>query len=112
MFNDKFAGFGESSGMGENPAVLVIDFMNAFTDPQSALGSNLDSEIAATNELLTVARGKQIPIIFTTVAYEPHFQDGAHFIKKIPALKSLIIDSEESAIDPRLNRDKDSEVLL
>src|SRR6266498_3145603 len=49
-------GFGQRLGFGERPALAVIDFMNAFTDPAMPLGSNLDREIAATREVLAAAR--------------------------------------------------------
>ena len=37
-------GFGQRIGFGEQPAVIVIDFMNAFTDPSMPLGAKLDAE--------------------------------------------------------------------
>lgn len=112
MTKDYFDGFGESSGMGERPAILVIDFMKGFTNPESALGSNLDKELYATKALLNAARKKTVPVIFTTVEYDPSYHDGAHFIQKVPALKSLVIGGEESEIDSRLERDADSELLI
>jgi|SRR5699024_110600 len=107
-----FKGFGGTTGLGKNPAILVIDFMKGFTNQESQLGSNLESEIESTLILLESARKVDIPVIFTTVAYEPHFKDGAHFINKVPALKTLTVGSEASEIDSRLNRNEDSEPLV
>ena len=112
MKPETFEGFGDYSGFGDKLAIIVIDFMKAFTDLNSPLGSNLDSEIEQTKKLLDVAREKGIPIIFTTVAYEPGYEDGAHFIRKIPALKELTVGSEASEIDERLGRNNVSEILL
>lgn len=112
MAIEQFDGFGSSSGMGKNPAILVIDIMKGFTNPECPLGSNLEKEVSAVKNLLQTAREKEFPVIFTTVAYEPHFKDGAYFIEKVPALKTLTQDSEWIDIDPRLERDEGSEPLI
>lgn len=108
----QFDGFGNHVGFGRSPAIIVIDFMKGFTDHKSPLGSNYDKEVHATQELLDVARGNGVPIVFTTVVYESHFQDGGHFVKKIPALKVLTENSQWIEIDPRLGRDADKEPLI
>lgn len=112
MEPEKFTGFGANSGFGDRPAIIVIDFMKSFTDVNSPLGSNLDNEIKRTRKILDLAREIELPIIFTTVAYEPNFEDGAHFIRKIPALKELTVGSEASEIDERLHHRPDSEILI
>ena len=58
-------GFGMRIGFGEKPAVIVIDVINAFTDPDMMLGSNLDDEIAETNKVLDAAHERGAPVIFT-----------------------------------------------
>ena len=40
-------GFGIKIGFGERPALIVIDMLKAFTNPQMMLGANLDNEIEA-----------------------------------------------------------------
>lgn len=112
METDQFEGFGHSSGMGKSPAIIVIDFMKGFTDSSSPLGAELTKELVATKELLDEARKNDVPIIFTTVIYEKHFKDGAHFIEKIPALKCLVEGSKWVEIDPRLERDDAQEPLI
>ncbi|AQQ54739.1 isochorismatase family protein [Planococcus lenghuensis] len=108
----QFEGFGNATGMGNRPAIIVIDFMDGFTDPQSPLGADFDNEVKATKELLDAARKSGVPIIFTTVIYEEHFQDGAYFVKKIPALKILKEDSDWVKIDSRLERSQTKEPLI
>ena len=109
---DQFEGFGNYTGLGSSPAIIVIDFMNGFTDPRSPLGADFKDEVKATRELLGVAREHGAPIIFTAVIYEEHFQDGAHFVKKIPALKILKENSDWVKIDSRLERDRTREPLI
>lgn len=109
---DQFKGFGNSVGMGNSPAIIVIDFMNGFTDPNSPLGADFEKEVQHTIELLKLGRKNNVPIIFTTVIYEDHFKDGAHFIEKVPALKILKNDSEWVKLDHRLERDEEQEPLV
>ncbi|HIA01827.1 MAG TPA: isochorismatase family protein [Myxococcales bacterium] len=72
------AQLGHALGFGKKPAVIVVDFQLGFTAPeQSPLAGNLDAEVKATNDLIAVARKKNVPIIFTVVGYDPHRQDDA-----------------------------------
>src|SRR5688572_28548839 len=60
IFQDKF-------GFGSSPALIVIDMAYGWTDPAYAGGSaRLDTAIAAIQQLLPLARSKEIPIIYTT----------------------------------------------
>jgi nicotinamidase-related amidase len=98
----KKRGFAQRVGFGERPALLIIDFINAFTDLSSPLASNLDAEIQATRALLDVARVKRIPVFFTTVSYDEGFADAGVFIKKVPSLGVLKTGSPMVEIDNRL----------
>ncbi|MBD3886519.1 isochorismatase family protein [Phormidium tenue FACHB-886] len=104
-------GFQHKLGYGNRPAVLVIDLALAWTDPQYPLGSNLDAVIAATNEVLAIAREKGLPIVFTTMAYDPKQRTADLYLKKIPALQGMISGSEPTGIDPRLNPQPDELIL-
>ena len=95
-------GFANRVGFGVKPALLIIDFINAFTDESCPLGSNLDEEIAATAKLLAEFRAKKLPVHFTTTAYEEGFASGGVFIKKVPSLKLLKLGSPLVEIDERL----------
>ena len=101
------AQLGHKLGFGEKPALIVVDFQLGFTVPeQSPLAGNLDAEVAATNELITAARKKDIPVIFTVVGYDPHRQDDAGlWPEKAPSLRMLKIGSDLVKLDPRLNQE-------
>ena len=58
-------------GFGERPALLVIDLALWWTQPQHQIGSDLESVIQNTLKVLAAARAAQIPIFFTTFAYDP-----------------------------------------
>jgi maleamate amidohydrolase len=106
------ARLGQSVTLGTRPAVLVVDFSRGFTDPESTLGSDLTREVEATNRVLAVARERGIPVIFTTIGFEPNLKDASLWREKLPALEELIVGSKWVEIDPRLERREDETVIL
>ena len=106
------AGLGEAVTLGSRPAVLVVDFSCGFTDPGCGLGSDLTAEVEATKRLLDVARAKGLPVIFTTIGYEPGLKDGGLWLQKVPALGELQVGGHWVEIDPRLEPREDETVVL
>ncbi len=103
-------GFSQRVGFGSSPALLIIDFINAFTDETCPLGSNLDLEIEATGQLLEAFRSKNFPVHYTTTAYEDGFASAGVFIKKVPSLSHLKLGSDLVEIDSRI-APKEGEVV-
>jgi maleamate amidohydrolase len=95
-------GFAGRVGFGTRPALLIIDFIQAFTSTSSPLGSNLDEEVAATHRLLELMRARQFAVHYTTTAYEEGYADAGVFIKKVPSLKILKLGDSLTQIDARL----------
>jgi nicotinamidase-related amidase len=62
--------------------------------------------------LLAVAREREIPVIFTTIGFEPNLKDASLWLEKLPALEDLIVGSKWVEIDPRLGRREDETVIL
>ena len=111
FFRDR--GFGTEMGFGSAPAVLVVDIMTAFTDPNLPLGSNLDSEIAAINDVLDAARSANAPVFFSIVSYdEPDARDAGIWRRKMRGLASLQAGSEIVKLDSRLHRHSDDSVFV
>jgi nicotinamidase-related amidase len=106
------ARLGQSVTLGGRPAVLVVDFSRGFTDPECTMGSDLTREVEATNRLLAVAREQEIPIIFTTIGFEPNLKDGSLWLEKAPGLRDLIVGGKWVEIDPRLERRDEETVIL
>jgi nicotinamidase-related amidase len=92
--------------------VLVIDFSCGFTDPECPLGSDLTPQVEATRRLLDAAREKSLPVVFTTIAFEPSLKDGGLWMQKVPALATLQIGGRWAEIDPRLGAREDETVLV
>lgn len=103
-------GFGRKIGFGNSPSVLVIDFIKAFTDEKSPLGANLDYQLQQTKKILTEARSISIPIIFTTVAYDPDLKDAGVWGKKMP-IELLIAGTTWVEVDPVLERRPDEPII-
>jgi maleamate amidohydrolase len=106
------ARLGQSVTLGARPAVLVVDFSRGFTDPESTMGSDLTREVEVTNRLLGAAREREIPVIFTTIGFEPNLKDGSLWLEKAPGLGELIVGGKWVEIDPRLGRREDETVIL
>lgn len=88
-------------GIGEQPALLIVDVNNAFTDPNSGLGCDASGVIAAINRLLDVFRAAGLPVFFTTVAYSAQRQARV-FREKLPALDILALGTRMVKIDDRI----------
>lgn len=104
------SGLGHRIGYGKHPALLVIDMQLGFTAPEkSPLAGNLETQVAAINRLIPVARKNGTPIVFTVVAYDPRIPgDGGLWPEKAPTLFELKVGSELVELDPRLlNRPED-----
>jgi maleamate amidohydrolase len=106
------ARLGQAVTMGERPAVLVVDFSCGFTDPECTLGSDLSAEVDATRRLLDAARAMGLPVIFTTIGFEPSLRDGGLWLQKVPALGDLQIGGRWVEIDPRLEPREDETIVL
>ena len=106
------ARLGQRVTLGGRPVVLVVDFSRGFTDPECTMGSDLTREVEATRRLLAAARERGIPIIFTTIGFEPNLKDGSLWLEKAPGLAELIVSGKWVEIDPRLERREDETVIL
>jgi nicotinamidase-related amidase len=98
--------------LGRRPAVLVIDFSCGFTDPECALGSELTPQVDSTRRLLDAARAKGLPVVFTTIGFEPNGKDGGLWLQKVPTLAALELGGRWVEIDPRLEPRDDETVIV
>jgi maleamate amidohydrolase len=95
-------GFAGRSGYGRSPVLLIVDFINAFTDPKTPLGGDFAWEINATRELQEAFRRGGLPIVYTTIAYRKDLRDGGLFVKKVPSLAILQKGTPLIEVDPRI----------
>jgi len=96
------SGIGGRVGLGDRPAVLVVDLQYGFTEETSPLGGNLDEVIAATASLLSGARRIGLPVAFTAVTFQQSHLERLVWLRKMPGLASLIEGSRWCDIDERV----------
>lgn len=82
-------GFTKKLDYGKRPALLLIDFVNAYLFESSPLYANVEPARAASESLLAAARSAGIPVIHTNVAYQRGGRNGGVFFRKVPALASF-----------------------
>jgi len=80
-------GFGLALHPGRRPALLVIDFVQAYLVAGSPLYAGAEPARAAAQTLLEAARRARIPVAHTNVQYQAGGRDGGVFFRKVPALK-------------------------
>jgi len=94
----KRQGYGGKSGFGNRPAVIVVDFVNGFADPNQLGGGNIGEAIENTAKLLSAARNANLPIAYTRVVYADDGADSSVFCLKSPNLAKLTEDAPGSQI--------------
>jgi maleamate amidohydrolase len=105
-------GLSRRVGFGHLPALLIIDFINAFTQPESPLAADFTQEIDAARQLLEAARAKDLLIFFTTTEYEDGYASAGIFIKKVPSLEVLRKGSWMVQVDARLEPRRNEHLLV
>jgi nicotinamidase-related amidase len=88
-------------GLGQRPALVLVDMINGFTDPACPLGSEAGTVIDACQQLLAVFRARSLPVFFTTVVYHRPEQ-AVVFRRRLPALEVLQPGSHWVQVDARL----------
>jgi len=91
----------KSQGLGTRPALLLVDMIESFTDPDCPLGCAADEVVEANRRLLRAFRGKGLPVAFTTVVYRDEHQARV-FRDRVPALELLKPGTRWVEIDERV----------
>jgi maleamate amidohydrolase len=81
------AGYHHSLGFGERPALILVDFVQAYFEPESPLYAGVDAALASALRVLAAARAAGAMRIMTNVKYYRGGIDGGIFTRKVPALK-------------------------
>jgi maleamate amidohydrolase len=95
-------GMGNRAGLGQAPALVIIDFVVGFTDPAHFGGGNIGPAIKQTVKLLAFARRQGWPVAHTRVVYAEDGSDAGVFTLKAPSLRKLTEASPLSQIVPEL----------
>ncbi len=101
-----------SLGIGRRPAILVVDFIEGFTNPDSPLAGNWDAEVRNTAALIGAARNPaSLPVIYTTVEFLPQDVPTLLMVLKTPDIAVLAKGSRWCEIDHRLPREADDLIV-
>lgn len=98
-------------GFGVRPALLLIDFCQAYFEPGNALYSEVDDAIASALRVRKAARAAGVPVILTNVVYHPTGIDGGRFFEKAMPLKNFLKGSPMGAWGPGLEPFDDELVI-
>lgn len=112
--NDDYAqaGFGGHLAFGKQPALLLIDVVEAYIQPHSSLyADGFVQAFESCVRLTEAARKLGIPVIFTNVEYSAGGLDGGLFYRKVPALKAYLKGSPLGAFSKRLTP-RENEVVV
>jgi maleamate amidohydrolase len=84
--------WGNRIGFGLRPAVVVVDFMKAYTTPGAPLfAPGVVDAVAQTPALLHAARRSDVPIIHTNILYAAkNCADGGIWVKKSPVMTAMV----------------------
>mgnify|MGYP001580168949 FL=1 len=106
-------GFGRSIGFGKRPALLTIDMMNAFTNPELPFGTPQEHTVKAINQILHIVHNKHVPCFFTVVRYEQRdLTDAGLWFRKMRGLATLRAGTQNTEIDTRITRQPDDAILV
>ena len=105
--------FDSPMGFGRAAAIIVVDFIRAYTEPGSPLyAPAVVQAVKATAPLLKAGRETGAPIIYTRVLYHPSGADGGLFVQKVPALRRMVEGEPLADIVPELPPGPDDVVLI
>lgn len=91
----------QAQHLGHRPALVLVDMINGFTDPDCPLGSESDAVVAVNRRLLDAFRCRGLPVFFTTVVYDS-VEQASVFRARLPDLNLLRRDSDWVKVDSRL----------
>jgi len=94
----KKQGFGGQSGFGHRCALILVDFVNGFVDPELLGSQAIADACERTVELLNFSRQFGLPIAHTRVVFDEQGANHNVFTLRVPALKKLTENAFESQI--------------
>ncbi len=82
--------FDGSLGFGKAPALILVDFVEAYFDKDSPLYASVDDALSSALRIRDAARAAGTPVVYTNVVYQEGGTDGGVFYRKVPALEVFV----------------------
>ncbi|QFT91689.1 Maleamate amidohydrolase [Roseovarius sp. THAF9] len=80
---------GKTIRNGVRPALLLVDFVNGFLDPDIFGGGNTLEAAQASVRVLAAFRQRDLPVVFTRIVYAEDGSDTGVWCEKAPRLAEL-----------------------
>lgn len=90
--------FGGTLAKGAKPALIVVDFVNGFIDPEVFGGGNCLEAAQATVPVITAFREAGLPVVYTRVIYANDGSDAGIWCEKVPRLRELTENNPMSQV--------------
>lgn len=81
--------FDNRLGFGKTPALLLVDFVEAYFDRDCELYAAVDGALASALRIREAARSANIPVILTNVEFHPSMINSGVFGKKAKPLRNM-----------------------
>lgn len=81
--------FGGKIANGKRTALIVVDFVNGFLDPEIFGGGNTLEAAKATIPVIASFRENRLPVVFTRIVYAEDGSDAGVWCEKAPRLREL-----------------------
>ncbi|MBC2669873.1 isochorismatase family protein [Novosphingobium piscinae] len=98
-------------GFGQRPALLLIDFCQAYFEPGNPLHAGVEDALGAALRVRAAARAAGVPVVLTNVVYHPSGIDGGRFFEKALPLRNFVRGSAMGAWGPGLEPAADELVV-
>jgi maleamate amidohydrolase len=97
--------YGQKAGFGKKPALILVDFVEGYFDPDCDLYADVDDTLASALRVREAAHEAGIPVVLTNVVYHPKAIDGGRFFEKAKPLRYFLQGSAMGAwpdgLEPR-----------
>ena len=82
--------YGKRVGFGQRPALILIDFVQAYFEPGCDLYSGVEDALASALRVREAAAVADVPVILTNVVYHPSAINGGRFYEKAKPLRYFL----------------------
>jgi maleamate amidohydrolase len=98
-------------GFGARPALILIDFVQAYFDPACPLFADVEPALQCALVIRDAARQAGIPVIYTRASYDKSGVNGGRFFQKAKPL-AYLIDGTPTAAWPAGLTPGDGELVI
>jgi maleamate amidohydrolase len=103
--------YGNRAGFGKKPALVLIDFAQAYFDEDCDLHAGVEGALASALRVRDVAHAVGVPVILTEVSYQPGGINGGRFFEKARPLKAFVKGQKTAAFAEGLVP-RDDEIIV